>query len=317
MKRVKTRFFILLGITALVSPVFAQQPSVSSIVEQFYPSSLTLFPDEIGPRQQCFAVYAADASGAPQTIVAAYTNSTEAVIRVLRRGDTGFAVVAEPQADLDLSGSQCDVVLEDVDADGRNEIRVDFSVNRDTVSWLFRWDGQSLRNLTPTGASITGYQMSRFVNADLVDVDHDGTKEIYVRPEHPRFSDGPVLPALLYRLSGDRYIEGPPLLGVWNFIETTNAPETSHMTVTVPQGARGPYTLRLLNGLADGTARIAAAQVWMNSQEIFSPSDFASNVAVIQRPLALGPENDLAVRFDGQSSGEILIVIESQNWETP
>jgi hypothetical protein len=276
-----------------------------------------LFPDEIGPHQQCFAVYAADASAAPEIIVAAYTNSTEAVIRVLRRVDTGFAVVAEPQADLDLSGSQCDVILEDVDADGRNEIRVDFRVNRAIVSWLFRWDGQSLWNLTPTGGSITGYQMSRFLNADLVDVDHDGTKEIYVRPEFPQFSDDPVLPALLYRLSGDRYVEGTPLLGVWNFVETANAPETSHMTVTVPQGARGPYTLRLLNGLADRTARIAAAQVWMNSQEIFSPSDFARNVAVIERPLALGPENDLAVRLDGQSSGEILIVIESQNWETP
>lgn len=83
MHRVGTRLLILVGIVGLVSPAFAQQPGVASIVEQFYPQSLTWFPDEVGGRQQCFAVYEADASGAPQTIVAAYTNHTEAVIRVL------------------------------------------------------------------------------------------------------------------------------------------------------------------------------------------------------------------------------------------
>jgi len=68
-------------------------------------------------------------------------------------------VLAESPPGLDLSGVWCDVLLEDVDADGRKEIRVDFSLNRDTVSWLFRWDGQQLRNLTPTaGTAISGYQ---------------------------------------------------------------------------------------------------------------------------------------------------------------
>ena len=33
-------------------PAVAQQPSVAAIVEQFYPTSLTAFPDEIGGSSQ-------------------------------------------------------------------------------------------------------------------------------------------------------------------------------------------------------------------------------------------------------------------------
>ena len=132
---------VVLGVMMVLSarPAVAQQPSVAAIVEQFYPTSLTAFPDEIGGRQQCFAVYETDASAAPQIIVAAFTNHTEAALRNPRAGSGGFHVAAETPAGLDLSGVRCEVVLEDVDADGLRDIRVDFSVNRAIVSWLFRW----------------------------------------------------------------------------------------------------------------------------------------------------------------------------------
>jgi hypothetical protein len=289
---------------------------VTSIVEQFYPQSLTWFPDEIGGRKQCFAVYEADASGAPRTIVAAYTNHTEAVIRVLRAGARGFDVLAESPPGLDLSGVRCDVLLEDVDADGRKEIRVDFSLNRDTVSWLFRWDGQQLRNLTPTaGAAISGYQMTTFVNGDLVDVDNDGIREIYVPPPY-RFADEPLLPAALYRLHGERFVQESLLLGMWTFVRKTGSPETSDVSVLVPRGARGPYTLRVVNGLPHGRARATSAQVWLNGAEILSSIDFG-NVAIIERRITLASENELAVRFAGQASSELLIIIESENWGHP
>ena len=312
MRRVRTRHLILVGILGLVSPAFAQQPGVVSIVEQFYPQSLTRFPDEVPGRQQCFAVYESDASGAPQTIVAAYTNHTEAVVRVLRAGTGGFDVVAEPQAGLDLSGVWCDVILEDLDGDGRQEFRVDFRFNRDTVSWVFRWDGQQLWNLTPTtNTAVTGYQSSSFVNGDLVDADNDGTKEIYVRPESPRFPDEQVVPARLFRLYGDRYVEDTPLVGMWKFVQTSGGPETSNVPVRLPQGAGGASTLRVVNGLPGGTARAASAQVWVNGREILSPSDFGTNVGVMERQVTLGTENELAVRFTGQPPSEILIIIES------
>ena len=318
MNFVRQLLLISLGIVGLVRPTFGQQPSVASIVEQFYPRSLTAFPDEIGGRQQCFAVYDVNASGAPQTIVAAYTNQTEALIRVLRAEAGGFDVVAEPQNGLSLVGVRCDVVLQDVDGDGRKDIRVNFGVNRATVSWLFRWDGQRLWNLTPTtGTAITGDQMSSFVNGDLVDVDNDGTKEIYVQPEYPRFADEPVQPPLLYRLAGDRYVEDRRLVGMWTFMRETSTQETSNVLVSLPQGARGPYTLRVVNGLPDGTARATSAQVWMNGQEILSPRDFGSSIAIIELVVTLGAENELAVRFAGQRSSEMQILIDSQNWGPP
>ena len=310
-----TTFLLCTGIVGLVvRPTSGQEQSVASIVEQFYPASLDL-PAGIGSRQQCFAVYDTGASGAPQTIVAAYTNGTEARIRLLRASAGTFDVVAEPSADLDLSGAWCDVSLDDVDADARREIRVDFSVNRDTVSWLFRWNGQQLWNLTPTtSTAIGGYQRSSFVNGELVDADNDGTKEIYVQPAYPRFPDEPVLPAVLYKLSGDRYVDDMRLVGMWTFKLPTSTSETSTVSVTVPQGARGPYTLRVVNGLPDGTARAAGAEVWINGKKLLSPIDFSNNVDVIERAVTLLPDNELAVRLAGQQSSEIEILIESESW---
>lgn len=302
---------ILLAIVwLLATPAAAQQSGVSSIVEQFYPPSLTGSPDVNGGRQQCFAIYDADASGAPRTIVAAYTNHSDAVIRVLRADAGRFDVVAEPQG-LDLSGVWCDVEFEDIDANGRKEIRVDFSVNRSTASWLFRWDGQQLLNLTPTtGTAATGHQATKFVDGDLLDVDNDGIKEAYVRPEYQQGSNGPVPPAVLYRLRGDHYVEDGRLVGAWRFERKATIPETSDVVVALPQGARGPYRLRVVNGRPDGTARAARAQVWINRREVVSATA-VDGQPIIERTVTLEAENTLAVRFGGRPSSELLLILES------
>lgn len=311
------RLLILLAIVwLLVTPAAGQQSEVASIVERFYPLSLTASPEEIGGRQQCFAVYDVDASGAPRTIVAAYTNHSDAVIRVLRANAGSFDVVAEPQG-LDLSGVWCDIELEDIDANGRKEIRVDFSVNRSTASWLFRWDGQQLLNLTPTaGTAVTGYQSTKFVDGDLLDVDNDGIKEIYTRPEYPQDTDEPVPPAVLYRLQGDQYVEDMRLVGVWRFERKTTTPETNDVAVVLPQGARGSYRLRLVNGRPDGTARAARAQVWINRREVVSARTVEGR-AIIERAVTLRANNTLAVRFAGRPSSELLLIIESESWNAP
>jgi hypothetical protein len=311
------RSIILLTLVSLlVTPAAGQQAGVSSIVEQFYPPNLIASRQETDGRQQCFSVYDAEASGAPRTIVAAYTNHSDAVIRVLRASAGSFDVVAEPQG-LDLSGVWCDIELEDIDADGRKEIRVDFSVNRSTASWLFRWDGQQLLNLTPTaGTASTGHQSTTFVDGDLLDVDNDGIKEIYVRPEYPQHSDERVPPAVLYRLRGDRYVEDKRLVGAWKFERKTRTPETSEVTVALPQGARGPYRLRVVNGRVDGAARAARAQVWINRREVVSATTIDGQ-AVIERTVTLRTDNALAVRFGGRPSSELLLIIESDRWGEP
>jgi hypothetical protein len=300
----------------LVTPAAGQQSGASSIVEQFYPPSLTGSPNEIGGRQQCFAVYDADASGAPRTIVAAYTNHSDAVIRVLRANAGSFDVVAEPQG-LDLSGVWCDVELEDIDANGRKEIRVDFSVNRSTASWLFRWDGQQLLNLTPTtGTAVTGHQATKFIDGDLLDVDNDGIKEVYVRSEYPQDPNEQVPPAVLYRLRGDQYVEDTRLVGAWRFERKTTTPETNDVAVALPQGARGPYRLRVVNGRPDGTARAARAQVWINRREVVSATT-VDGQPIIERTVTLKAENTLAVRFGGRPRSELLLLLESDRWDEP
>jgi hypothetical protein len=48
----RTMLVVLGGMMVLSArPAVAQQPSVAAIVEQFYPTSLTAFPDEIGGRR--------------------------------------------------------------------------------------------------------------------------------------------------------------------------------------------------------------------------------------------------------------------------
>ncbi len=306
----------LLAVWVLIAaPAFGQHSSTAAIVGQFYPASLTAFPDEFGGREQCFAVYDAEPSGAPRTIVAAYTNHTEAAIRVLRRGDAGFAVVAEPDSGLDLSGVRCEISLEDADGDGRKEVRVDFSVNRDTVSWLFRWDGKRLSNLTPTtSTAATGYQASGFVNGSLVDVDNDRVKEVYVQPEYPRFPGEPVLPARLYRLSGGHYVPAGRLVGAWELVQETAAPYIATISFTTPQGADGPYTVRLVSGLPDGSARPTSGRVSMNGREIVAPESFGADLATIERRVALASDNQLQVRIAGKPGSRVLIVIESERW---
>ena len=307
-------FALLAGVSLLAARTAAQQSAVASIVERFYPPSLVASADG-GGREQCFAVYEADASGAPRTIVAAYTNHVDAVIRVLRANAGSFDVIAEPQG-LDLTGVWCSIQQEDIDGDGRREIRIDFSVNRSTASWLFRWDGQRLVNLTPTTTGVSGDRATQFIDGDLLDADGDGVKEIYVRPAYSGDPAEPVPPAMLYRLRGDQYVEDMRLVGAWMFERKTTVSETTNVAVDLPQGARGPYRLRILNGGAGGTTRAALVQVWIN-QRVVVTSPEADGQRIVERAVTLRRTNALAVRFAGRPRGELLILIESDRWDVP
>src|SRR4030095_2051669 len=99
-------------------------------------------------------------------------------------------------------------------------------------------------------------------------------------------------------------------LGMWIVTHETTTPETTTVPVALPQGTRGPYTLRIVNGLPDGTARATSAQVWINAQEILGPANFGNNVAAIERQVVLAAENQLSVRFAGQPSTQMLILIQ-------
>lgn len=300
-----------------------QAPTVDAIVAAFYPQSLveraegTREPGEPFEGIRCFAVFDTEPSGAPRTIIAAYTNGSSAVIRVLRANATGsFDIVAEPQG-YDFFGIQCEVTLVDLDHDGRNDVFVKFGVMTNDVSWVFKWDGQQLISLTPVTTNFDSTLATRLFGAAVVDVDNDGVQEIYVVSQYPPPLDGPAKPDLLFRLDGDRYVEERPVVGLWRFERKTSAPETDLRLAPLPKGARGPYTLHIVNGAPEGQRRVTSGQVWLNGQEIVRPNDFGARVAFIDRPVTLGAENELMVRLAGAPGSKMLVILKSEGWDAP
>ncbi len=305
---------------ALCGPVSARAqvaPSANAIVEEFYPQRLVDLARRAGEdvaRRQCHAVFDTLPSGAPRTIIAAYTNTSSAAIRVLRANASGtFDVVAEPQG-FDFFGSQCEIKLVDLDNDGRNDVVITFGMMVNDISWVFKWDGQQLVNLTPVRPNGDGTLATTLHNAQVVDVDNDGIKEIYVVGQYPPPADGPAKPDALYQLSGDRYVRSESLVGFWAFERSTGAPETVRMQAPLPTGALGPYTLHLVNGEPGGKLRVTSAQVWLNDQVVLGPSDFSNKVDFINRAVTLNADNELTVRLAGAPGSRMLIILKSRDW---
>jgi VCBS repeat protein len=311
----------IVAVAAMASTTIDAQQDISAVVAGFYPQSLVDLAARSGEpfdRNQCYAVFDALPSGAPKTVVAAYTNESSAAIRVLRSNASGgFEIAAEP-IEYDLSGEQCQVKLVDLDNDGRNEIFVSFSAMVNDVSWVFAWDGQQLTNLTPLGASWrSGTKPTRLFRTEIVDVDNDGVKELLVNSQYPPRLNEPSKPDLLFRLVGGQFVEDQPLIGLWAFERLTSTPETSRTLINLPERALGPYTLHVVNGTAGGQFRATSAQLWLNGQQILGPSDFGSSVAFIDRPITLDAENELTVRFAGAPGSKMTVILKSQAWSTP
>jgi VCBS repeat protein len=292
-------------------------PSAAAIVQQFYPQRLVDLGEQTGgpfDRRQCYAVYDTEPSGAPRTIVAAYTNTSSAAIRVLRaNGGGSFDVVADPQ-EFDFFGSRCEVTLPDLDNDGRRDIIVTFGMMVSDVSWVFKWDGQQLDNLTPVTANGDGTLKTDLYNAEALDIDGDGVMEIYSVGQYPPSLEGPSKPDLVYKLFGDRYLKSETVVGLWTFERTTGAPEVARVPVPLPAGARGPYTLHVVNGEAGGRSRVTSAQVWLNDRQVLGPNDFSNRIDVIDRPVPLDADNELAVRLAGAPGSRIRVILKSRGW---
>jgi hypothetical protein len=308
---------IVVALSLLQVPA-GPQASVEQIVAGFYPQRLAGLAEEASEtveRRQCHAVLDTQPSGGPQTIVAAYTNTSSAAIRVLQAdGAGGFQIAAEPPANLDIFGSVCSITLDDLDGDGRKEIVVAFGMMNSHVSWVFRWDGHQLLNLTPLAANGDGTQYSELSNAELVDVDNDRIPEMYVAGAKPDADEGPAQPDTIYRLGTDGFVKAESLIGLWEFQRDTRSPETQRVQVDLPEGALGPYMLHVINGDADGHARVSSAQVWFNDRLVVTPSDVNQQVDVLDRSVTFEEHNELAVRLAGAPGSKLLVILRSRGW---
>lgn len=317
------RGFLALGcLITLSSPVgivgVTQNADVRAIVEQFYPQSLVDLSAEAGThgdRQNCFAVFDAEPSGAPQTIFAAYTNSFVGAIRVLRPEGGQFHVAAEPQQ-YQLFGHTCQIELADLDRDGRKEIHLLFTQGTASVHWFFKWDGQSLTSLTPATADpFQGRLLSDLRRADLVDVNNDGVLEVLTVGYWNPFADDPPAPDRLYKLSGGRFVEDQPIVGMWSFERTTGAPVTEDSPIHLPKGARGPFTLEIVNGSANSKDRVTSGWVWLDGQTVAGPADFGAHVSSIVRSVEVGSTARLQVKLAGAPDSKLHIIVRSKAWQ--
>lgn len=317
----------LRSLTWFVTPLvvaadIALAQDISATVAQFYPVSLEQAAADSGTgpgRRQCYAVLEADASGAPVTIFAAYTDLYEGAVRVLKRSGAGFTVAAEPSQE-SHSGFDCEVQLLDLNGDGANEVRVSFMAGTNSADWFYAWDGAVLTSMTPLLA-LPGTEVGETAirNAGVMDLDGDGVVEVV------SFNPSPIDPAELgspselYRLNAGRFEIDRPVVSVSAFKRADGAPRDDSVSLRLPAGATGPFTLRVFNGSGLGTGSrvensVESGRIWLNGQEIVSPQHFGNNVAVIERTVTLQAENELKVRLGGAPGGRIVVVIDAASW---
>jgi hypothetical protein len=309
--------FAIMG-AAIPGRALAQGPNLDTVVAGFYPALLENLATDTGSelvRKQCYAVLQTNSAGAPTVVLAAYTNLTSAAVRVLVPDGAGFRVAAEPASD-DLAGESCAVHAVDVNNDGVPEAHLELYSNNASIDWVYSWDGQTLTNLTPVATDpISGAADSALINAVLIDTNGDGVLEAF---SSDLGGNDPPSAGRIYELSGGRFVFTRSVVDVFQFERSNETPETESVTVTLPAGAQGPFTLRVFNGAGVVGKRVDNAvdsgRIWLNDQEIVSPNAFGSQVAVIERVVTLQSENTLKVRLAGTPGGRISVVIDAASW---
>jgi hypothetical protein len=181
-----------------VRPLEAQ--TTQEIVSSFYPQTL-ISAAKLSPDQEqvsCSATYD------PGTIIAAYSNGVQGVVSVLKSGANNIYTDIYDFNSPGLGGQDCSVTLISLNGSNSNQIVVSFSSLRgNTMDWVFTWDGQKLSNIGPTITDGGGNVVTAAMNADFVDVNHNGTLQILSIGQYPPPMDGspPLTANTLYQLS--------------------------------------------------------------------------------------------------------------------
>ena len=304
---------IALG-AATLSAAALQTLDVDALVRRHYPIE-RLHPEEEIDRRQCVAVKSADARGVPTTIVAAYTDLEEAVLRVLTRGADGqYRITYETPPDLRIGAyGWCDVELIDVDGDGETDVHLSVGLGTRAYSndWVFKWSSSRLTPLTWSGTDVPS--LSRLFQAGFVDVHHDGTLQIVSANEnYSRDAKPPtVAPFILHRLGPNGYEVERPVLLVrrtdpedWDFLRT--------MEFVLPIGSDGRYRLRLINGDVSGKRRVTGGTLILNGKTIAANAQINSKVEFLEVPLGstLPVDNVLRVDVQGPTDAFVTIIVE-------
>jgi hypothetical protein len=90
------------------------------------------------------------------------------------------------------------------------------------------------------------------------------------------------------------------MFGPERFTRTSGSPNVFDETVTVDANDQAPFTLRVINGNANGSNRLSSASIEINGAQVAGPSDFGSSVPGFDRRVTLNRNsNTLRVRLTG------------------
>ena len=305
LKRITPTIRLLASALLFVSAI--QRSSAEDIVQQFYPTA-RLAPASEAAKRYCFQVRDVGAQGPPNRIVAAYTDLSSAVVRVLTRNpQETFEVTWESPVQPDLFGSSCEITLADVDGDGERDVFLELH-DRGTAAWAFRWISSGLVNVN---AELAG-SVSHFGSGALLDVRHDGTLQVIGAMSPPGGEDERLaFSPRLYRFVGGRYTLDRPVLRAVEIPSTVG--QTGIRTFfLLAEGSDGPYQLRVVNGDRNGLRRVTAGTIELNGRVVVADGQLTNQVEFLNVPLgsSLPVQSTLFVRLQGASDSLVTIVVE-------
>jgi hypothetical protein len=303
---------LCLVVAVLVSPFpgRAQGPDLQPVLDQFYPAD-RLKPLNAAERQSCSAPLDAPGGGS-SVLLAGYTNRSAGALRLLRRAADGpYRVTFDNPDSWLLPGSRCAIRLRDVDFDGQPEVFVYFQGVRASSGWIFKWDGTTLRNLTPT-ETVEGRASSLLLDPQLYDLDHQGALEVIAARivERPAAGVRSRNPAFVYGLTESGYAAQGSLLAVAAYRADVD-PRSNLRAFRLLEDSTGPYRLRVVNGDRLGKHRVTGATIQVNEVAVLEPRDLTEAMAfasVTIPPLAI--QNHLTATLAGPPDGTLLVLIE-------
>ncbi|MDH3672700.1 MAG: Ig-like domain-containing protein [Gammaproteobacteria bacterium] len=101
------------------------------------------------------------------------------------------------------------------------------------------------------------------------------------------------------------------LFGPETFVRSKGQPVTVAREFSTV-GFRGPFVLHLRNGDEGGKNRVSTAEVWLNGQQLFGPSDFSQNVSGYDLEVGLTESSHLQVWMASAPGSELTMWIEGE-----
>ncbi|HTV15741.1 MAG TPA: hypothetical protein VME68_13560 [Acidobacteriaceae bacterium] len=297
--------------------------SADQVATAYYPEDM-VDPDGQAGENYCAVAYENAADGAPATVFAVYPwgppGKSGEMWEFSRQpsGDYQGRQVGDPKLDLNAS-DRCNISVTDAGHNVGKVIEVALWGNRNSSSYLFRWDGTHLTTAGPVDLDPSG----RWLDTDLnnmafVPIFEDGALGVVSGPLDTGDSDevDSDQHVELYRFDGKTYSFYATGLYMGEFSSCSSSScGPDHAEFDVPKGSMGSLVLRIGNGDASGAKRVAGGIIALNGKVVAEIPGSAGGTRVTVRRLAhvAAGKNKLTVslkRMPNSPFGLVYVVIE-------